>query len=68
MDGDFARLDIVEFIGEFINEYGYSPSFREIAAGCGFASTSGVAHHMSVLRNMGRIVYQDHVARSVRLP
>jgi SOS-response transcriptional repressor LexA len=65
--GDFARIDIVEFIAGFWDKHGYAPSFRDIMTGCGFNSTSSVAHHLSVLRAMGRVEYIDNIARSVRV-
>ena len=67
MEGEFARLDILRFIGDFIDAHGYSPSIREIMTGCGYNSTSSVAHHLSVLHDLGKIDYQPRIARSVRL-
>jgi SOS-response transcriptional repressor LexA len=67
MGGEFARLDMLEFITNFTESHGYSPSFREIMVGCGLQSTSSVAHHLSVLRDLGKIEYQDNIARSVRV-
>ena len=68
VSGDFARLDVLEFIENFWGTNGYAPSFREIAQGCGLNSTSSVAHHLSVLRAMGKVDYIDNIARSVRVP
>jgi SOS-response transcriptional repressor LexA len=65
--GDLARLDIVEFIANFWAKHGYAPSFRDIMIGCEFNSTSSVAHHLSILRVMGRVEYMDNIARSVRV-
>lgn len=65
--GDFARIDMMEFITNFIESHGYSPSFREIMVGCGLNSTSSVAHHLSILRDMGKVEYMDNIARSVRI-
>lgn len=65
--GDARREDICEFIGNFWKWRGYGPSVRDIMKGCGFGSTSSVAHHLSVLRDMGKIEYSDKIARSVRL-
>ena len=67
VEGDFARLDVLEFIEKFWETNGYAPSFRDIAQGCGFNSTSSVAHHLSVLRAMGKVEYMDNIARSVRV-
>jgi len=67
VEGDFARLDVLEFIEKFWDTNGYAPSFRDIAQGCDFNSTSSVAHHLSVLRAMGKVEYIDNIARSVRV-
>jgi repressor LexA len=64
---DYRRADIVEFITNFTAEHGYSPSFREIAAGCGYTSTSSVSHQLSQMREMGQVEYMDNIARSVRV-
>ena len=64
---EYRQSDIHEFIGNFIAAHGFSPSFREIMEGCGFNSTSSVAHHLSKMRDMGKIDYQDRIARSVRI-
>ena len=68
MVGELARMDIVEFVAKFIAGHGYSPSFREIMVACDFNSTSTVAHHLSILRDLGKVDYQDNIARSVRIP
>lgn len=67
MEGDFARLDVLEFIQKFWDTNGYAPSFRDIMQGCEFNSTSSVAHHLSILRTMGKVEYIDNIARSVRV-
>lgn len=67
VEGDFARLDVLEFIQKFWDTNGYAPSFRDIMQGCEFNSTSSVAHHLSVLRAMGKVEYMDNIARSVRV-
>lgn len=63
----FRQADIREFIGNFVETHGYSPSFREIMEACGFSSTSSVAHQLSKMRDMGIVEYKDNIARSVRL-
>lgn len=63
----YRQADILEFIGNFIAAHGYSPSFREIMKGCGFNSTSSVAHHLSHMRIQGQVEYTDNIARSVRV-
>lgn len=67
IDGDYVRLDVLQYIRDFIEDEGYSPSVRDIMYGCGFSSTSSVSHHLRVLREKGKITYQNNVARSVRI-
>ena len=66
IEGDLARIDILEFIETFWDENGYAPSFREIGEACGLRSTSSVGYHLSTLRSMGKVEYMDNIARSVR--
>ncbi len=47
------QKDVLDFIVSFINEKGYSPSFREIAAGLDLASPSTVHVHIQALRERG---------------
>ncbi len=47
------QKDVLDFIVSFINERGYPPSFREIAAGLDLASPSTVHVHIQALRERG---------------
>lgn len=47
------QKEVLDFIVEFINEKGYPPSFREIAAGLDLASPSTVHVHIQALRARG---------------
>lgn len=67
MDGDFVRQDILQFIEMYWDRNHFAPSFRDIAQACELNSTSSVAHHLSVLRDLGKVDYQDNIARSVRV-
>ena len=44
---------IVEFVNQFIQENGYSPSVREIGAGVGLRSTASVSYHLQALQAKG---------------
>lgn len=44
---------ILAFIRAFLDERGYAPSVREIAAGCALKSTSVVAYNLRQLEDMG---------------
>ncbi|MEK7116382.1 MAG: hypothetical protein AAB879_03235, partial [Patescibacteria group bacterium] len=47
------QKEVLDFIVSFINEKGYSPSFREIASGLNLASPSTVHVHIQALRERG---------------
>ena len=44
---------IVEFVNQFIQENGYSPSVREIGAAVGLRSTASVSYHLQALQEKG---------------
>lgn len=58
---------LLEFIQEFIAEHGYSPSYREIMAGCGYHSVATVALHVGNLIKRGHLRKRDRSARSLEL-
>lgn len=46
---------ILEFVNQFIQENGYSPSVREIGAAVGLRSTASVSYHLQALQDKGLI-------------
>ena len=44
---------ILEFIRQFSQEHGYSPSVREIGAAVGLSSTASVSYHLQQLQDKG---------------
>lgn len=56
---------LLDFISEFINEYGYSPSYREIRAGLSYGSVATVAKHVENLAGKGLLAKRKHSARSL---
>lgn len=58
---------LLEFIQEFIAEHGYSPSYREIMAGCGYSSVATVALHVGNLIKRGHLNKRDRSARSLEV-
>ena len=59
--------DIYNFIAEFIEREGYSPSLREIAAGTGIPAISNVSQHLSALEGQGLITRRPGCVRTIRL-
>ena len=44
---------IVDYVNQFIQENGYSPSVREIGAAVGLRSTASVSYHLQALQEKG---------------
>ncbi|MBQ6393763.1 hypothetical protein IJH74_00745 [Candidatus Saccharibacteria bacterium] len=58
---------VYEFIGNFIAEKGYSPSYRDICAGLGLSSVSAVAEHVDNLIKLGALRKVPGAARSLEV-
>lgn len=54
-------------IKDFIEQKGYSPSFREIARLNGNNSVATVQYHLKRLRDKGYIKYSDKLSRTVKV-
>ena len=50
---------IMDYVNQFIQENGYSPSVREIGAAVGLRSTASVSYHLNQLREKGLLVSPD---------
>ncbi len=62
------RDKIIEFIRDFYDERGYTPTVRDIQKGCGLSSTAVVQYHLKLLENEHQIERDSHVFRSIHLP
>jgi len=62
-----TRERILNFIHEYSDAHGYSPTVRDILKGCNISSTAVVQHHLDVLELDGRIQRDPEVFRSIRL-
>ena len=47
---------IVDYVNQFIQENGYSPSVREIGAAVGLRSTASVSYHLQALQDKGLLM------------
>lgn len=56
---------LLDFITNFINQHGYSPSYREVKTGMNYNSVATVALHINSLVARGHLVKRDHSARSL---
>lgn len=61
------QRELLTFIETFINEHGYSPSYREIMSGCNYTSVATVALHVNNLIKRGHLRKRDHSARSLEV-
>lgn len=61
------QRELLEFISEYITQHGYSPSYREIMAGCNYTSVATVALHVGNLIKRGHLQKRDRSARSLEV-
>lgn len=61
------QLALLNFLEDFTEENGYSPSYREIMAGMGLSSVSAVAEHIDNLVGKGAIKKVPGAARSLEV-
>lgn len=61
------QRETLNFIEAFIKQHGYSPSYREIMAGCNYTSVATVALHVNNLIKRGHLQKRDNSARSLEV-
>ena len=61
------QKEILDYIGDFIANQGYAPSFEEIAKSFGYASLATVHEHLSNLERKGYIRKSYNESRSIEL-
>ena len=61
------QLAVLDFLQDFTEENGYSPSYREIMAGLGLSSVSAVAEHIDNLVDKGVLKKVSGAARSLEI-
>ena len=59
--------ELLTFIGGFIAQHGYGPSYREIMRALGYKSVSTVAVHVDNLIKKGLLQKRDKSARSLEV-
>lgn len=62
-----TREKVYNFLIEYIKEYGYAPSVRDICEGVGLKSTSSVYSHLSKLEEEGKIETRGHSPRAIKI-
>ncbi|MCD8211405.1 MAG: transcriptional repressor LexA [Oscillospiraceae bacterium] len=61
------QRQIYEYIDEFSQQHGYSPSVREIAAHVGLSSPATVHFHLKSLRDAGLISQEEGKTRTLKV-
>ena len=61
------QLAVLNYLQDFTDENGYSPSYREIQAGLGLSSVSAVAEHIDNLVTKGVLKKVPGAARSLEI-
>lgn len=61
------QLAVLDFLQDFTEENGYSPSYREIMSGLGLSSVSAVAEHVENLVEKGVLRRVPGAARSLEI-
>jgi repressor LexA len=58
---------VLDYVAEYIAATGYSPTVREIAAGCSLTSTSVASYHLRLLERGGYLTRAPGMPRTIRL-
>ena len=61
------QISLLNFIQDFTEENGYSPSYREVMTGLGLSSVSAVAEHINNLVDKGVLKKVPGSARSLEI-
>lgn len=61
------QKQILDFLELFVDEYGYPPSYEEIARNFGYTSLATVHEHVENLRQKGYIRKSHNASRSIEL-
>jgi len=61
------QKEIIDFINEFTEDKGYSPSYREIGQHFGLSSTATVCEHIQTLQEKGYLKIDPNEARSIEI-
>jgi repressor LexA len=62
-----TRMKVLQFIKDFIQEKGYSPSYQEIATAVNLKSKAQVTFHIQKLEKLGLIKRAPNTFRSIRV-
>lgn len=60
------QREVYDWIVEFVEARGYSPTVRELCKAFGFASPTGAVCHLKPLQERGWISWVPHHSRTIR--
>jgi repressor LexA len=61
------QSEILKFITNFVKDYDYSPSYREIAEGMGLSSPSTIHQHVQLMKDKGFLRFDPDSPRALEL-
>jgi repressor LexA len=61
------QQEVLDFVTQHVNEYGYAPSLREIGRKLGVTGTLGVMKHLEALEKKGYLRRQEGSSRGITL-
>lgn len=67
MDLTEKQKEIIDKLKAYIDENGYSPTFRELAKLANINSSATISYHLVRLKNMGYIDYVPKRNRTIRI-
>lgn len=67
MDLTAKQKEILNVLKEFIEEKGYSPSFRELGKLANINSSATIAQHLVRLKDKGYVDYIPKLNRTIRI-
>ncbi len=61
------QSEILKFITNFVKDYDYSPSYREIAEGMGLSSPATIHQHVQLMKSKGFLKFNPEEPRALEL-
>lgn len=61
------QKEVLDFIRDFINKNGYSPTYREIGAGLGYPSLGSITQYVNGLIDRGLVQKTYNSSRSITI-
>lgn len=62
-----SREAVLAYVKEFVSQYHYAPSIRQIGAAVGLSSSSTVHQHLRTLEREGQLTREVSKPRSIKL-